>query len=264
MSVKILQTYWQYYDSGISRVQIRCHMVVDTVSNLPGIDDISGFRLTVGSTADVIDTAAQYRLNFDGNWYVQQQGTDFYTRAQIDSMLAAKQDLLTYDAVPVQDSTNPVYSGGVFYPIQQALADLVVDLPGKNRLHNTGSTTTIGSEVTFTVNADGTIDAEPIASVTANRSFTWISTLPAGTWHYSTGQPLSGVTPAPCFSAINKSGSQIANDFSNQVFSRAESTSYQWQFTVRTTATVGEIYTFKPMICLPVQYAISPVFVPYQ
>ena len=268
MSVKILNTYWQYYDTGISRVQIRCHMVVDTVSNLPGIDDISGFRLTVGSTADVIDTAAKYRLNFDGNWYVQQQGTDFYTRAQIDSMMAAKQDLLTFDAVPVQDSTNPVYSGGVFYPIQQALADLVVDLPGKNRLQNNAVSAQVPSgspEVDFVVNADGSISATILQTVTAARSINWNSTCPAGDWYFSIGQPLSGTSPAPCFAYLRYAGATIARDYDGEhLFSMAATDTVQCYIQFRTSAVVGETYDFYPMICRKIEYDISPKYIPYQ
>lgn len=262
---KITDTYWSWYDPGIDKTIIRAHILCDTLSDLPAnVDAISGYRLSIGCTADIIDTAARYRMDSSGSWHVQEQGTDFYTKSEIDTMMAAKQNTLTFDPVPVEDSTNPVYSGGVFYPIQQALADLVVDLTGKNRLQNTGVTTTVDGEVTFTVNADGSIDAEPIAPVTANRNFNFVSSLPAGTWHYSTGQALSGVTPAPCFSVINKSGSQLANDFSSQVFTYAEATNFQFRVTIRTSAVVGEIYHFEPMICLPVEYAISPKFIPYQ
>lgn len=37
-----------------------------------------------------------------------------YTDAQIDTLLAAKQDVLTFDTEPTSMSTNPVTSGGVF------------------------------------------------------------------------------------------------------------------------------------------------------
>lgn len=36
------------------------------------------------------------------------------TKAQLDAMLAAKQDTLTFDNLPTQNSNNPVKSGGVF------------------------------------------------------------------------------------------------------------------------------------------------------
>ena len=37
-----------------------------------------------------------------------------YTDAQIDVLLAAKQDVLTFDTAPTASSTNPVTSGGIY------------------------------------------------------------------------------------------------------------------------------------------------------
>lgn len=45
-----------------------------------------------------------------------------YTDAQIDTLLAAKQDVLTFDTAPTEDSTNPVTSGGVFDAISAVTA----------------------------------------------------------------------------------------------------------------------------------------------
>lgn len=40
--------------------------------------------------------------------------TNYYTKAQMDTLLAAKQDTLTFDSAPTSLSTNPVTSGGVY------------------------------------------------------------------------------------------------------------------------------------------------------
>ena len=40
--------------------------------------------------------------------------TDYYTKSQADTLLAAKQDKLTYDDVPTQGSNNAVTSGTVY------------------------------------------------------------------------------------------------------------------------------------------------------
>lgn len=40
-----------------------------------------------------------------------------YANAQIDSMIAAKQDVLTFDSAPTEGSENPVTSGGVYAAI---------------------------------------------------------------------------------------------------------------------------------------------------
>ena len=37
-----------------------------------------------------------------------------YTDAEVDALLSANQDVLTFDDAPTEDSTNPVTSGGLF------------------------------------------------------------------------------------------------------------------------------------------------------
>lgn len=88
MSAKIITVYWSHYDSGTNKTEVRCLLEVDTVADLPGRDDISGYRLTIGCVANIIDTAAVYKINSAGNWYIQEQGTDFYTKAETDSLIA--------------------------------------------------------------------------------------------------------------------------------------------------------------------------------
>ena len=49
-------------------------------------------------------------------WVTEQLSTQlasYYTKTETDGLLAAKQDSLTFDAVPTADSDNPVKSGGV-------------------------------------------------------------------------------------------------------------------------------------------------------
>lgn len=95
MSVKIITQYWSHYNSGISRTEVRGVLEVDTLSDLPTMDGISGYRLTIGTIAHIIDTAAVYKMDSSGSWHVQEQGTDFYTKSQIDTMMAAKADAAT-------------------------------------------------------------------------------------------------------------------------------------------------------------------------
>ena len=49
-------------------------------------------------------------------WVTEQMGAQlasYYTKTQVDGLLAGKQDTLTIDAVPTANSANPVQSGGV-------------------------------------------------------------------------------------------------------------------------------------------------------
>ena len=85
----------------------------DTVSDLPGINDFSGLTLMIGSRAHDIDQNAWYEMQSSGTWVLQEAGAAGYTKSEIDTMMAAKQDLLTFDTVPTVSSTNPVTSGGI-------------------------------------------------------------------------------------------------------------------------------------------------------
>lgn len=114
MSLKIVETYWSWYNTALSVTEIRCLIECDTLLDLPGINSITGYKLTIGTVAHVIDTNSLYMMQSGGAWSVQAAGTDVYTRSQIDTMLAAKQDLLTFDPVPAANSDNPVKSGGVY------------------------------------------------------------------------------------------------------------------------------------------------------
>lgn len=49
------------------------------------------------------------------------------TKAQLDAMLAAKQDTLTFDNLPTQNSNNPVKSGGVFTALGSKAEKVVVE-----------------------------------------------------------------------------------------------------------------------------------------
>ena len=54
----------------------------------------------------------------------------YYTKAQADVLLAAKQNTLTFDAAPTSGSDNPVTSGGVYTALaaKQDKSDLVTTL----------------------------------------------------------------------------------------------------------------------------------------
>lgn len=179
--------------------------------------------------------------------------------------IGAKQDSLTFDETPTKDSTNAIFSGGVF-PLLDALKKIVDKDYKVNVLQNTGTTATIGNEVTFTVNADGSITATVIATTTAQRNFDYISTVPSGTWWFSTNQPLSGGTANnPCYCAVNKGGTARSNDFNpeKQTLVVAETTNFQFRTVIRSGVAQGTVITFYPMLCDKTWYDISSAFVPY-
>lgn len=53
--------------------------------------------------------------------------SNYYTKTQADNLLANKQDELTFDSAPTEDSTNPVTSGGVFTALAGKQDTLTID-----------------------------------------------------------------------------------------------------------------------------------------
>lgn len=125
MSRKITETYWSWYNPSLQLTEIRALIECDTLMDLPGINSITGYRLTIGTAAHVIDTNSLYMMQSGGAWKVQSAGTDVYTRSQIDTMMAAKQDLLTFDNTPTANSDNPVKSKGIKSYVDAAVSDKI-------------------------------------------------------------------------------------------------------------------------------------------
>lgn len=135
MSRKITQIFWSWYNSGISRTEIRAHIECDGPVDLPpNVDAIDGYRLTIGCTAHTINGDNSYMMASNGTWYVLRDDSTYYTIAQVNALLAQKQDLLTFDPAPTSGSTNPVESGGIFDAIAAAAAGVFG--PGQQLLVN--------------------------------------------------------------------------------------------------------------------------------
>jgi hypothetical protein len=92
MSRKIIETFWSWYNSGIDRTEIRALIECDNLTDLPSQDALSGYRLTIGTTAHVIDTNAVYMMQSGGAWKVQSAGIDVYTRAETDALIQGSKD----------------------------------------------------------------------------------------------------------------------------------------------------------------------------
>ena len=123
MANKIITTYWSHYDSVNARTEIRCFIECDSPVDLPpNVDAISGYRLTIGTIAHTIDGDNTYMMASNGTWYVIRDDNSYYTIAQVNALLAQKQDLLTFDPAPTPGSTNPAESGGIYDAIAIAVA----------------------------------------------------------------------------------------------------------------------------------------------
>ena len=94
----------------------------------------------------------------------------YYNKTQVDTALAAKQDVLTFDTVPISGSSNPITSGGVYNALQAADED-IWEVMGQRGAKNLNSypyyheDNKVINDVTFTVNpTDGSVTANGTAS----------------------------------------------------------------------------------------------------
>lgn len=133
MAVKLVTIYWSHYNDGISKTEVRGLLEVDTLADLPAPDDITGYRLTIGTEANIIDTAARYKMDSSGSWHVQEQGTDFYTRAETDSLISdAEMSWFKTGTriMPGDDVNNDTYKDlGLYYVESNSDAAQISNLP---------------------------------------------------------------------------------------------------------------------------------------
>ena len=105
-----------------------CDIVADASTDLPGADDQALYKIAFGSFAFSIADKCFYCLDSSGTWTAADiNASDFYTKLQIDTLLSSKQDTLTFDNVPTQDSNNPVKSGGVYTALSNKQDTLTFD-----------------------------------------------------------------------------------------------------------------------------------------
>lgn len=198
-------------------------------------------------------------------------GLENYDDTEVRGLIATKQDALQYDDKPTENSQKMVKSGGLF-PIQNALAAIIDSDYKQNVLAPRDTDTTVANEVSFHVNADGSITATVIAETTAARALNWYATLPAGTWWFSTNQPQSGgpTKPCQCYLYIGSSpdGETIAYDHDegslDQEFTLESDTYLRCFIQLRKNVAQGTVLTFYPMVCKPEWYAVSDKYKPYQ
>lgn len=73
---------------------VLCEMYVDTLADLPAPDKFTGFRLSMGCKATVINDNSKHRINSAGQWVQIAAGTASYTRAEIDTMFDQLYELI--------------------------------------------------------------------------------------------------------------------------------------------------------------------------
>lgn len=90
-------------------------LTLEIVETLP-TEDISTTTIYLVPVSGSANVYMQYAY-IGGAWAqlgtTEVDLTNYYTKTQVDALLADKQDLLTFDTAPTSGSTNPVTSGGI-------------------------------------------------------------------------------------------------------------------------------------------------------
>lgn len=114
----------------------------EIVNALPTQDiDSNTIYLVPKATAGTDDVYDEY-LYINNNWeHLGDTSIDlsnYYTSSEVDDLLDTKEDTLTFDTTPTQNSTNPVTSGGVYTALQNVDIDVddEIDSTSTNPVQN--------------------------------------------------------------------------------------------------------------------------------
>lgn len=201
----------------------------------------------------------------DGKISVTREAADVTPTANSTKMLTSggakaaldeKQDTLTFDNAPTENSNNPVKSGGVFTS-EQDIYEYNGVMGAKNLLENTGADTTTIRNVTFTKNVDGSVTANGTQDGTGGGSYYHVSdtfTVESGTYKL-TGCPSGGSsTKYRVYVYDHTSGStgEVANASDigeGATFNLQSGHEYNINIMIGTSQTVNDL-VFHPMIRL--------------
>ena len=172
---------------------------------------------------------------------------DYTPTADLTTLLAAKQDTLTFDNAPTENSNNPVKSSGI-YSANQNIYEVMGQMGAKNLItypHSSKTETKAG--ITFTENADG--------SVTVNGTATEIVRHLISSQQFEVGKKyiLSG---CPSGGSHSLNGTYTLYTQTVQNYDDGEGVEFTWDASITgiTIAVFAGItvdnLTFKPMLRL--------------
>ena len=245
------------YDSGDTYTHIRAGNLLqpgiscDTAADLPAqAGGITGYYLEQGSCAHVIDGNQLYVMTSSGSWIQQDTSpySDVYTKFEVDSLLT-----------PITDDIVSLYVSDS--DIRGYIAGLIND-SAKNRLNVFQTASQTINNVVWTINADGTVTANGLASA---NSFLYLipnnSNIAFGVATHISGCP-SGGSASTYEIQVAQTGGTIYHDYGD-----GEDIPYDYVYRyfvccVRSGYNADNL-VFRPMICDTWKYLITPVFVPY-
>lgn len=234
-------------DQTLIVAEIEC----DTDADLPAYDYFSGFELQKGSKAHVIDGNKKYMLNSSGSWMIQDDSmfADVYTKSEVDSLISGLDDRI--DAI----ETDYQY---ITYMIGK-----LIDGGAKNILNVWGQTSQVISDITWTINSDGTVRAQGTASANSVL-YIWRNAFPPPAITESivvSGCP-AGASDSTYDIAYTSTASGTISITTPQTISQAiAATTTRLALRVYSGQTVDIV--FKPMVCRYREYQYSQEFVAY-
>ena len=186
-----------------------------------------------------------------------------YTKAQVDTALAAKLNTADVDNALSSTSTNPVQNKAVQAPVAR-----LIDAGAKNLLKITGTSRTING-VTFTVNDDQTVTANGTNNGTSSATFVIMpyqeaDKIPNGSYRL-TGCPSAGSSTTYDLRWYLYSPGKSAYDTGNGAVVEKNGTatgSGGIAIVVKAGQTVDNVI-FRPMLCTLEDWSASKEYVPY-
>jgi hypothetical protein len=199
--------------------------VANTVSHVSAVD-----RETWDAKVDSVDGKGLSTEDYTTEDKTKLAGLENYDDTAVRTLIAGKQNVLTFDQTPTENSGNPVTSGGV-YTSQQAQDSAITVLANagaKNLLHVTGA-----SASTVTVNSDGTMTVNGTNSGNVSITLGTV-TLTAGRYVLSSGVNL----PQGVYLSVRVGAGETKHDCTHNVESVV--------FTVPADMTMDRVWLFIP------------------
>lgn len=253
----------EIYTTGDSTTHVRAFLVCDTVSDLPGINDISGYTLEMGSNALVIQNAAQYKMKSDGTWVLQQSAdlqTIITTLSQIQS------DISDIDSDIIDINADILTLQQKLQKIEPALKSIINDGP-KNTADMTSTTFTTVSKDGVTVTLSGDVITTSGNSGTTTNSFYNVYytpntvMIPPGTWCASLHG--SGIENFRLEIYDNITGDVTRGNFGDPfTFTIPDGVSVSYLRITQKPSSACD-GSFRLMICRPEYYEMTTQYEPY-
>lgn len=247
------QIQTEVYTIGDTYTKVRVRLVCDALSDLPGIHDISGLELQMGSTAHIVQTAQNMMMQSNGTWSEQ-------TTNSIAS-LVNDISMLQFDVSALENRIGETENR---ITQLQAAAARLIDSGAKNKIPIPSNSQTLAN-IIYTPDGNGRIATTGIAS---GGSFYIASNLDltAGEELSLTGCPSGGsyANGYALYIAKNVAGAvTLAYDEGDGVtFTVPETANYNIRIIVR-SGTSMDGKTFEPMLTYPEYLQYTTRFVPY-